>query len=88
MNKIGRYIYRTEEFVRKVFYKIFRESVIKSSFGSCGKNVHIAEKSDIKGIGNISIGDDVAIGPHALLRHWAIPAVFWFVSPALSRSFV
>ena len=67
MNKIGRYIYRTEEFVRKVFYKIFRESVIKSSFGSCGKNVHIAEKSDIKGIGNISIGDDVAIGPHAIV---------------------
>lgn len=44
MNKIGSYIYRIEEFVRKVFYKIFRESVIKSSFGSCGKNVHIAEK--------------------------------------------
>ena len=53
--------------MRKVFYKILRESVIKSSFGSCGKNVHIAEKSDIKGIGNISIGDDVTIGPHALL---------------------
>lgn len=61
------FTYRSEEFVRKVFYKILRESVIKSSFGSCGKNVHIAEKSDIKGIGNISIGDDVAIGPHALL---------------------
>ena len=67
MNKIGRYIYGTEEFVRKVFYKIFRESVIKSSLGNCGKNVHIAEKSDIKGIGNICIGNDVAIGPHALL---------------------
>ena len=67
INKIGSLVYRSEEFVRKVFYKIFRESVIKSSFGSCGKNVHIAEKSDIKGIGNISIGDDVAIGSHALL---------------------
>lgn len=67
INKIGSLVYRSEEFVRKVFYKILRESVIKSSFGSCGKNVHIAEKSDIKGIGNISIGDDVAIGPHALL---------------------
>ena len=65
--KIGSLVYRSEEFVRKVFYKIFRESVIKSSLGNCGKNVHIAEKSDIKGIGNISIGDDVAIGPHALL---------------------
>ena len=63
INKIGSLVYRSEEFVRKVFYKIFRESVI----GSCGKNVHIAEKSDIKGIGNISIGDDVAIGSHALL---------------------
>ena len=67
INKIGSLVYRSEEFVRKVFYKILRESVIKSSFGSCGKNVHIAEKSGIKGIGNISIGDDVAIGPHALL---------------------
>ena len=44
INKIGSLVYRSEEFVRKVFYKIFRESVIKSSFGSCGKNVHIAEK--------------------------------------------
>ena len=67
IKKIGSLVYRSEEFVRKVFYKIFRESAIKSSFGNCGKNVHIAEKSDIKGIGNISIGDDVAIGPHALL---------------------
>ena len=66
MNKLGSCIYRIEEFVCKVFYKVFRESVIKSSFGSCGKNVHIAEKSDIKGNGNIRIGDDVAIGPHAL----------------------
>ncbi len=67
INKIGSLVYKSEEFVRKVFYKILRESVIKSSFGSCGKNVHIAEKSDIKGIGNIRIGDDVVIGPHALL---------------------
>ena len=48
INKIGSLVYRSEEFVRKVFYKILRESVIKSSFGSCGKNVHIAEKSDIR----------------------------------------
>ena len=67
MNKIGSYIYKTEEFVRKGFYKIFRESAIKSSFRSCGKNVHIGEKSDIKGNRNISIGDDVKIGSHALL---------------------
>ena len=67
MGKIGRILYKIEEFVRKGFYKAFRESVIKCSFGKCGKNVHIAEKSDIKGNGNIYIGDDVAIGPRSLL---------------------
>ena len=67
MNKIGSIIYKIEELVRKALYKIFRESVIKSSLGSCGKNVHIAEKCDIKGNQNIYIGNDVAIGPRALL---------------------
>lgn len=65
--KIGSVIYKVEEVVRKTFYKAFRESVIKCSLGSCGKNVHIAEKCDIKGNKNINIGNDVAIGPHALL---------------------
>lgn len=67
MNKIGSIIYKTEELIRKIFYKVFRESVIKCSLGSCGKNVHIAEKCDIKGNNNIYIGNDVAIGPRALL---------------------
>ena len=67
MNKIGGIIYKIEEFVRKAFYKIFRESVIRCSLGNCGRNVHIAEKSDIKGNGNIYIGNDVAIGPRSLL---------------------
>lgn len=66
MIKIGCIIFKIEEFVRKVFYKVFRESVIKCSLGSCGKNVHIAEKSDIKGIENVHIGNDVAIGPRSL----------------------
>lgn len=67
MKKIGSIIYKLEEIFRKVLYKVFRESVIKCSFGSCGKNVHIAEKSDIKGNENIYIGNDVAIGPNSLL---------------------
>lgn len=67
MNMFGRVLYKIEEFVRKGIYKIFRESVIKCSFGSCGKNVHIAEKSDIKGNENIYIGNDVAIGPNSVL---------------------
>ena len=67
MNKIGCIVFKVEEFVRKVFYKVFRESAIKCSLGSCGKNVHIAEKSDIKGNENVYIGNDVTIGPRSLL---------------------
>jgi len=67
MNKIGSTVYNIEEIFRKFLYKVFRESTIKCSLGSCGKNVHIAEKSDIKGNNNIYIGNDVAIGPRSLL---------------------
>lgn len=67
MKVIGNCVYKVEEVFRKGLYRIFRENMIKCSLKSCGKNVHIAEKSDIKGNENISIGDDVAIGSHALL---------------------
>ncbi len=87
MNKVGNMVYKAEEFIRKAFYKVFRESVIKCSLGSCGKNVHIAEKSDIKGNENIYIGDDVAIGPRSLL--WTTGAKIFIkdkviVGPGLS----
>lgn len=87
MNKIGCIVFKIEEFVRKAFYKIFRESVIKCSLGSCGKNVHIAEKSDIKGIENVYVGNDVAIGPRSLL--WTTGAKIFIkdkviVGPGLS----
>lgn len=87
MNKIGCIIFKIEEFVRKVFYKVFRESVIKCSLGSCGKNVHIAEKSDIKGNENVYVGNDVAIGPRSLL--WTTGAKIFIkdkviVGPGLS----
>lgn len=64
---IGRIIYVSEEIIRKAVYKLFREWALKNSFGSCGKDVHIAEKSDIKGIKNLFIGNNVSIGPHSLL---------------------
>ena len=87
MNKIGYIVFKIEEFVRKVFYKVFRESVIKCSLGSCGKNVHIAEKSDIKGNENVYVGNDVAIGPRSLL--WTTGAKIFIkdkviVGPGLS----
>lgn len=67
MRALGKTIYKVEEFIRKGFYKVFRESVIKASFESCGKDVHIAEKCNIKGIENINIGNNVTIGPNSLL---------------------
>lgn len=87
MNKIGCIVFKIEEFVRKALYKVFRESVIKCSLGSCGKNVHIAEKSDIKGIENVYVGNDVAIGPRSLL--WTTGAKIFIkdkviVGPGLS----
>lgn len=48
INKIGSLVYRSEEFVRKVFYKILRESVIKSSFGSCGKMYILLKKAILR----------------------------------------
>ena len=44
INKIGSLVYRSEEFVRKVFYKIFRESVIKSSFEAVVKMYILLKK--------------------------------------------
>ena len=67
MNELGSIVYKIEELARKVFYRVFRESAIKCSLGGVGKNVHIAEKSNIKGNKNIYIGNDVSIGPHSLL---------------------
>lgn len=67
MKMIGKILYIFEEFILKSFYKLFRESVIKSSLGSCGKNVHISKNTDIKGIKNIFIGNDVSLGFGAVL---------------------
>lgn len=87
MKRVGYLLYSIEELFRKVVYKLFRESAIKSALGSCGKNVHIAEKSDIKGIENIFIEDDVTVGPHSLL--WTIKAKIFIqkkviIGPGLS----
>ena len=67
MKLIGNILYIIEEFIQKSFYKLFRESVIKCSLGSCGKNVHISKNTDIKGIKNIFIGNDVSLGLGAVL---------------------
>lgn len=67
MRKIGRGIYHIQENVRKAYYRVFKEPFIKMAFSECGKNVHIAEKCDFKGIENIKVGEGTTIGPHALI---------------------
>lgn len=72
MKEIGNSIYKLEEIIRKLFYKLFRETALKASLGSCGNNVHISEKCNIKGNKNIFIGNNVSIGPDSLL--WSTKA--------------
>ena len=60
-------IYKTQEIIRKIPYKFLREPVLKKAMASCGKNVHIAEKCDIRGIENISIGHGSSIGRGSIL---------------------
>ena len=60
-------VFFIQELIRKGTYRLLREPVIKASFRSCGKGVHIAEKSNIKGNKNICIGDDSVIGPGTVL---------------------
>lgn len=67
MNRIIGKIYLLQEFARKAIYKLFREPFIKAAFRSCGKNVHIAERCDFKGVENIRIGDSSSIGRGSLL---------------------
>lgn len=59
--------FHLEELARKAAHRLFREPFVKAAFRSCGKQVHIAEKCDFKGIGNISIGDGSSIGRGAVL---------------------
>lgn len=67
MRTVAGVVFRMQESVRKAFHKVFREPVMKAAMASCGKNVHIAEACDIKGIENITIGSGSSIGRGAVL---------------------
>lgn len=67
MRMIFRNIYYLQEITRKAAYKLLREPVLKGSFHACGKNVHIAENCDFKGIENISVGNGSSIGRGSVL---------------------
>ena len=48
--------------VKRLVWRIFSEPVIKASFGSCGKNVRVGRGSSFSGIGNVHVGNRVALG--------------------------
>lgn len=62
-----RFLYYFEYYLGKIMYKLFRESLIKNQLFFCGKNVHISQNCNIKGVENITICNDVSIGPNAIL---------------------
>lgn len=59
-------IYKLYQLIKKGFNKVILIPGLKSSFGSCGKNVRIAYDCDIKPPKNIYIGNNSQIGPHSL----------------------
>ncbi len=49
--------------VRRGWFKLFLVPTIKRAFGSCGERVTISRGCSFSGIGNIHIGNNVALGP-------------------------
>ena len=61
--KICRAILSLKRKIITGFYRIFEEPLIKNSFASCGKSVRISRNSSFSGIQNVSVGDNVSLGP-------------------------
>ncbi len=57
-----RIIYLNYKRLKRGLRKIFVEPIIKSSFGSCGKNVRIGRGSTFSGISNLYVGNKVVLG--------------------------
>ena len=61
------FLYRIKNSIKSRWYTKVTMPYIKSTFESCGSNVVIGENARIAGAENIEIGDDVYLGPEALL---------------------
>lgn len=59
-------LYQIIDFARRAMNKLFVEPGMKKGFFSCGSHVKIGAGSEMKPLGNISVGDYVEIGPRAL----------------------
>lgn len=62
-----RFLYRIRNSIKSRWYHNVILPYIRKTFGSCGSNVVIGDHSRIAGAENIEIGDDVYIGPEALM---------------------
>lgn len=66
MKKILSLLYQFCSLFQRVVYRFIWMPCLKSMFNKCGKNVKIA-KNGMFSFKNISIGNDVYIGPNALI---------------------
>ena len=60
--KLIRKLYIFKGKIKRLAWRIFSEPMIKASFGSCGKKVRVGRGSSFSGIGNVHIGNNVALG--------------------------
>ena len=67
MRTIAGVVFRMQEIGRKFMHKAFREPILKRAMASCGRDVHIADACEIKGIENITIGSGSSIGRGAIM---------------------
>lgn len=54
------YIFFTN--TKRFFWRALGEPIVKASFGCCGKKVRVGSRATFRGIENIFIGDNVALG--------------------------
>lgn len=61
-NAICRFIYKSCLSVRRLFYRMLVEPIVKKSFASCGSNVRVAKGCSFSGISNIFVGHHTVLG--------------------------
>ena len=57
-NGLCRFILKLENGIASVFYRIFREPLIKGAFARCGGSVSVPRGFSFSGIENISVGHE------------------------------
>lgn len=74
-----RFLYYFEYYLGKIMYKLFRESLIKKQLFFCGKNVHISQNCNIKGV---TINQGCIIGAGSVVTNSTEPYGIYAGVPA------